>query len=178
MISVKQNADTFGAFASTLCLIHCVATPFVFIAQSCTKTCCSATPVWWQSVDYLFLGISFLAIKKSTKETSSNWMKPALWLSWGLLLLIILNESTAWMPLHDNAIYFQVISDTNDDFLSGTYTFEKSFQYYVLDNVVLNITRETPPQLATTQPYNFTLMGVREDNWVNLFIATSFELNL
>jgi len=58
--------------------------------------------------------------------------------------------------------------------LSGTYTFEQHFSYYVLDNVVLNITEETPPVLETATPYNFTLMGVSEDNWVNLFIQKSF----
>lgn len=99
---------------------------------------------------------------------------------------VTVNNDVEVMPLFswddgvfdDNAIYFQVISDTNNDFLSGTYTFEKSFQYYILDNVVLNITREIPPQLDVTQPYNFTLMGVSEDNWVNLFIESDFSLSL
>ena len=77
----------------------------------------------------------------------------------------------------DNAIYFQVISDANNDFLSGTYTFEKSFQYNVFDNVVLDINQETPPQLDVSQSYNFTLMGVSEDNWVNLFIESGFSID-
>ncbi|MDY8134772.1 hypothetical protein [Aquimarina sp. 2201CG5-10] len=77
----------------------------------------------------------------------------------------------------ENKIYFQVISDVNNDLLSGTYTFEKEFQYYKLDNVVLNITQETPPQLNPMNSYNFTLMGVSEDNWVNLFIERNFTLN-
>ncbi len=76
----------------------------------------------------------------------------------------------------DNAIYFQIVSDASEELLSGTYTFEKEFQYYILDNVVLNITRETPPALDTNVPYNFTLMGVSEDNWVNLFIEKQFSL--
>lgn len=77
--------------------------------------------------------------------------------------------------LAENKIYFEVISDTSDALLSGTYTFEKRFQYYKLDNVVLNITQEIPPQLNLMDSYNFTLMGVSEDNWVNLFIEKSFE---
>ena len=96
-----------------------------------------------------------------------------------------INKEEEVMPLFswddgvfdDNTIYFQIISDTNNDFLSGTYTFEKSFQYYVLDNVVLNITEEIPPQLDVSQSYNFTLMGVSEDNWVNLFIETGFSID-
>ena len=74
----------------------------------------------------------------------------------------------------ENAIYFQVISDERDELLSGTYTFESVFQYYILDNVVLNITEETPPILIPNAPYHLTLMGVSEDNWVNLFIQERF----
>ena len=70
----------------------------------------------------------------------------------------------------DNAIYFQVISDDQNNLLSGTYTFENQFQYYDTSNVVLNITIETPPTLLVGEQYNFTLMDVSEDNWVNLFI--------
>ncbi|GAA3519644.1 hypothetical protein GCM10022393_37330 [Aquimarina addita] len=69
----------------------------------------------------------------------------------------------------DSTIYFQVVSDTDNSLLSGTYTIEKTFQYYVTDNVVLNITDNTPPDLTSSTPYTFTLMGVSEDNWVNLF---------
>jgi len=70
----------------------------------------------------------------------------------------------------DNAIYFQIVSDEQNNLLSGTYTLESTFQYYNTSNVVLNITTETPPTLLIGAPYNFTLMDVSEDNWVNLFI--------
>jgi len=75
----------------------------------------------------------------------------------------------------DNKIYFQVISNSNGDLLSGTYTFEKQFQYYKTDNVVLNITQGIPPQLTPMNSYNITLMGVSEDNWVNILIDKEFE---
>ena len=77
----------------------------------------------------------------------------------------------------DTKIYFQVVSDAQDNLLSGTYTFEKMFQYYQLDNVVLNITKIAPPTLKNDAPYNFTLLAVSEDNWVNLFSEISFNLN-
>ncbi|WP_422857762.1 hypothetical protein ACOKFD_09775 [Flagellimonas sp. S174] len=75
----------------------------------------------------------------------------------------------------DSRIYFHVVTDADNDFLSGTYTFERRFQYYKLDNVVLNITREPPPVLTQETPYNFTLLAVSEDNWVNLFSEIPFE---
>lgn len=76
----------------------------------------------------------------------------------------------------DTKIYFQVISDADNNLLSGTYTFEKQFQYYSLDNVVLNITKGTPPNLEAETSYDFTLMGVSEDNWVNLFSVVPFTI--
>jgi hypothetical protein len=35
MISIRSRAfDILGACASGLCLIHCIATPFLFVAQT------------------------------------------------------------------------------------------------------------------------------------------------
>ncbi|TMM59458.1 hypothetical protein FEE95_08540 [Maribacter algarum] len=76
----------------------------------------------------------------------------------------------------DTKIYFHVVSDATNKLLSGTYTFERNFQYYNLDNVVLNVTRGTPPTLKSGSSYNFTLLGVSEDNWVNLFSEIPFQV--
>ncbi len=78
----------------------------------------------------------------------------------------------------DSVIYFHVISDANNDLLSGTYTFERSFQYYNLSNVVLNITEVVPPpDLLNDFEYNFSLLAVSEDNWVNLFAEIPFTID-
>jgi len=77
----------------------------------------------------------------------------------------------------DSKIYFHVISDDANNVLSGTYTFERNFQYYKLDNVVLNVTQGTPPVLESGAFYNFTLLGVSEDNWVNLFSEIPFQVD-
>jgi len=105
MIFTKQKSDELGAMASGLCLMHCVATPFIFLVQSCTVTGCSEAPIWWRFIDYLFLIISFFAIYRTTQTTSSTWMKPALWGSWGLLCFIILNEKMSWFSIPEYAIY-------------------------------------------------------------------------
>jgi len=39
----------------------------------------------------------------------------------------------------ENVIYFEVISNEENDFISGTYTFDTLFQFYKLDNVVLKV---------------------------------------
>ncbi|WP_431125392.1 hypothetical protein [Flagellimonas flava] len=76
----------------------------------------------------------------------------------------------------DTIIYFQVVSDENNMLLSGTYTMDQMFQYYELDNVVLNITVTEPPSLVLGNNYNFSLLAVSEDNWVNLFAEVNFTL--
>ena len=77
--------------------------------------------------------------------------------------------------IKENKIYFHVVSDLSGNLISGTYTFEKQFQYYRLDNVVLNIKPQDPiTVLRKGEEYNFTLMGVSEDNWVNLAMEKSF----
>jgi len=97
---------------------------------------------------------------------------------------VIIDQSQIGKPLFDwnsvthpeDIIYFQVVSDANDDLLSGTYTIEPQFRYYELDNVVLNITRETPPDLIVNDDYQFTLMGVSIDNWVNTIVQRRFVI--
>jgi len=110
MISIKQKPDILGTIASSLCLIHCVATPFIFIAQAGAITCCDTTPVWWKSIDYIFLGISFMAIYWSTKATTNNTIKILLWVSWFALLIVILNEKLELFPLAEAAIYFPALA--------------------------------------------------------------------
>jgi len=87
--------------------------------------------------------------------------KPSIWSE-----DVIIDQSVDMMPMFtwtnnafgDNAIYFQVISDAQDNLL-----------------VVLNITTETPPNIITGNFYKFTLMDVSLDNWVNAVIQKTFE---
>lgn len=104
------KTDFIGASASMICLIHCIATPFVFIAKSCSDTCCVDTPLWWKIIDVLFLGISFTAIFQSAKNSSSKWVIRGLWISWTTLALIIVNEHLALLQLPNNSIYIPTIA--------------------------------------------------------------------
>lgn len=75
----------------------------------------------------------------------------------------------------ENTIYFQVVSDAAGNLVSGTYTEQKHFQFYNLSNVVMNIHDVQPhPTLRPDSTYTFTLMGVSEDNWVNLMAMKPF----
>lgn len=78
--------------------------------------------------------------------------------------------------IDENVIYFEVISDEENNFISGTYTTDKFFQYYDESNVLENpkINTAAPAELEEDEIYNFTMMGVSEDNWVNLIIEEQF----
>ena len=108
---LKQKSDTLGALSSSLCLAHCVFTPFLFVIQS-HAACCSveSVPFWWKSIDILFLIISFFAIQRSVKTTSKNWMKYALWFTWFLLFLVIANEHFSWVSLPEQSVYVPALS--------------------------------------------------------------------
>lgn len=76
---------------------------------------------------------------------------------------------------HQNKIHFNVVADQNNDLITGTYTYDSQWQFYDLSNVVLNITDPfLTPVLMSNTNYEFTLMSVSEDNWVNLFGQKTF----
>ena len=110
MILIKQKSDILGSFASSLCLVHCVATPFLFLAQASAVTCCDGPPTWWKFMDYFFLAISFFAIYWTTRTTTIKWMTPMLWLSWSVLAGIILNEKVALLSIPEAAIYIPAVA--------------------------------------------------------------------
>ncbi|WP_298520995.1 MerC domain-containing protein [uncultured Kordia sp.] len=111
MVLYKKKSDTIGIYASSLCLVHCLATPLLFIAQS-QMICCEGTsvPLWWKALDLFFLVISFVAIYWSVISTSKEWMKYALWTTWFVLSFILINERMQWLSIPEYAIYFPSLS--------------------------------------------------------------------
>ncbi len=105
MNSIILKPDAIGSLASTLCLIHCVATPFIFITQACTMSCCAEAPIWWQAMDYIFIIISFFAILRSTQTSSNKTIKILLWSTWFIFFVSILNKTIQLLSLNINFIY-------------------------------------------------------------------------
>ncbi len=110
-----------------------------------------------------------IRLKTNIKATEFN----------GNLLTVEENDTTPtfkWVDgeIKENVIYFQVISDTLGNLISGTYTYEPMFTFYDLSNVVLNITTNPNPTLKQNSRYNVLLMAVSEDNWVNLISEKVF----
>ncbi len=98
----KLKSDSIGIMASSLCMIHCILTPFFFAVKTCSASCCQDSPIWWRLIDFTFLAISLFAIQKIKTE---NWIKSAMWVSWSLLVLIILNENLQLINIFNNIIY-------------------------------------------------------------------------
>ena len=71
---LQLHYDKIGIISSSLCMIHCIGTPFIFIAKACSVTCCSEAPTWWLMIDYLFLIISFIAIYYTTRKPTKSWL--------------------------------------------------------------------------------------------------------
>ena len=97
-----------GAIACILCLAHCIFTPIFFITYG--SSCHSEPPLWWSSIDILFLIVSFFAILRSTQTTSSQIIKLIFWVTWIALSFIIMNEKLEWIHVSENYLYFVAIS--------------------------------------------------------------------
>ena len=74
----------------------------------------------------------------------------------------------------ENVEYLEIITDADSDFLSGTFTEDKMFQYYDTSNVTSKINLETPEALILNEDYKITVMGLSDDFWVNLMIQETF----
>ncbi len=110
MILAINKSDTIGILSSTLCIVHCIATPFLFAFQANALKCYEFKPLWWSSLDIIFLIVSALAIYKSCMSISNKWIVIALSISWLLLVLIIINEKLAWFDIQETTVYLPSLS--------------------------------------------------------------------
>ena len=101
----NNKSDLFGVLASSLCMVHCLATPLIFVVQASTVACSEVGPLWWRMMDYLFLVVSIIAIYQSARTTASKWMPKAMYVSWGILAFLILNESLHLLPIPHILMY-------------------------------------------------------------------------
>lgn len=101
MNNTKINkADLIGILSSSICLVHCVATPLLiaFVAGFITN------PI----IKYLFLIISFVSIFKATENVTSKKISLLLWISfWGFLFSTLFQEEYEW--LHYSGYLFAIL---------------------------------------------------------------------
>lgn len=97
---LNYNSDQLGIASSTICFLHCIATPFIFAARSCSiNSCCASSPLWWRLVDVVFLGIALVAVYHSAQKSTKQWLKWALYLSFAGLAFMVLNDYLQFLHL-------------------------------------------------------------------------------
>lgn len=99
------SSNNIGIIASVLCLIHCLATPFIFVVQAGVLAYENSHRQLWGLLDLVFLIVSLLAVWWSGKTTSKPWIRLTLWISWIFLVFIVLNEKLTLFQLAEEAIY-------------------------------------------------------------------------
>lgn len=112
-LKLNQNtrkSDVLGAAVSGIYLIHCLATPFLFVAQSGVTTPHKKSPVWRGLIDMIWLMVSRVAAYWAAKKNSRKWMKIALPASWAFLAIIILNEKFEGFHIAETWIYVPTVS--------------------------------------------------------------------
>jgi len=110
MALTNNLSDKIGVFASITCMVHCAITPLIFIANICSLSCCSQAPLWWRSLDYIFLGITFIAIIQSNKAQTLKIIKWLFGVSWVLLAFFIINESVMLFSITHHLKYIPALA--------------------------------------------------------------------
>jgi len=99
--SKKYNiADFIGIASSSICLVHCIATPLLiaFGLKLFTEP----------AFTYLFLILSFVSIFKATEKITTTKIALLLWVSfWGFLFSTLFHEEYEW--LHYTSYLFSVL---------------------------------------------------------------------
>lgn len=111
MTLTRIQSDYIGAIASGICLLHCIATPFLFAsAAGLDHHHHGESPFWWSSIDVIFIIISFIAVYRSARLSSKQWVKYALFASWAFLTFVLLNEKFEGIHLVEEIIYVPAFS--------------------------------------------------------------------
>ncbi len=87
--SMKGNLyDYVGIASSGLCFLHCTLLPVVLVAMKAGET-------EYPFFDFLFLGVSFVAVYFSVRHHQGTLLKKMLWGFFGLLAVSILMEEVS-----------------------------------------------------------------------------------
>ena len=89
---IIRNSDRIGVVSSGLCMLHCFATPFLFLSQSSLIFISVDFTLTWFILNYVFLFISFIAIYHSVKNSTNRFIRIFLYLFWVVLSGLIINE--------------------------------------------------------------------------------------
>ena len=111
------HPDNIGATFSTICVIHCFATPILFVTQSYMLV----VPGWWQALNYVFLLLSFFAVYKTSQNSSNQIVKILLYIFWGILATLLISEEFELFHLPEFITYSTGLT------LAGLHIYNKKY---------------------------------------------------
>jgi len=102
---IKINSDHVGITTGILCAIHCMFSPFFYVYQASISSNNFEASFLWNSMNYIFIIISFIAVYKSVLNSSNSIIKSILFISWFALTILILNEQFEILHLQEVYTY-------------------------------------------------------------------------
>ena len=115
------NSDHIGILTGFACGLHCIMTPLLFIYQVELINLNKEEIFSWQSLNYLFILISFLAIYRSAQNSSKSIIKILMFVSWIFLCLILLNEQFEVFQIEEFYTYLAIT------FMSGLHLYNLKY---------------------------------------------------
>ena len=83
---ININADRTGILSASVCLIHCLVTPFIIMLFAASE--------FWHFGEYIFAAISFFAVYQASKNKPGKFIAVILWVSCVILITAIMIKST------------------------------------------------------------------------------------
>jgi len=103
-LSIKYS-DKVGVASNILCMLHCFATPFIFLSQTQTAHISHDVPFAWQIINYFFITVSAIAVYYSAKNSTNNIVKFLMVVFWLILSFLIISEGLEILHLPEILTY-------------------------------------------------------------------------
>ena len=118
---VFKNSDNLGIISSSLCFMHCLATPFIYMSFASLFNLNEFLSFSWKGINLIFIVFSLIAVNRSTKKTTSKIIKPIFWFSWGFLFFVLFNEEVKFIELPELVSYLSALN------LAGVHVYNLKF---------------------------------------------------
>ena len=116
-----KNSDNLGILSSTLCFIHCLITPFIYISFASLFNQNEFLLFSWKGFNVIFIIFSLIAVNRSTKNTTSKIIRPVFWFSWVFLFFVLFNEEVKFIELPELVSYLSALN------LAGIHVYNLKF---------------------------------------------------
>ena len=107
---IVNNSDYIGVTSSAFCMLHCFATPFLFLSSPLSLSISQEFTLLWYLLNYIFLFLSFIAIYHSVKNSTNIFVKVFLYLGWVSLASLIIIETFEIISIPEIYTYFSGFS--------------------------------------------------------------------